>query len=265
MAGIRTTARVVGAQLRLSALEALEYRAGFWSDGVVGVLWGAIGVVPLLVAIEHRADVAGWTAWELLLLSGLFMIISGVYGALLQPALIASMEHIRRGTLDYLLLRPVDPLVLCLVADFSPWGLLEVVAGLGLCVVSLMKLGIVPSFADLGLALMVFIAGLVALYALGILALSLSFRALRLQNLADLLETLLDFARWPSSAFSGPLKALFTFVIPFAVMTTRPAQGLLGRLDAAAAATAMLTSAVLVIVAAIAWRRSLRLYTSASS
>ncbi len=262
---LRASLRVVGAQLRLSALEALEYRVGFWSDGVVGVLWGAIGVVPLLVAIEHRPEVAGFGAWQLMVLSGIFMIVSGIFSAFLQPALLASMDHIRRGTLDYLLLRPASPLLLCLVADFRPWSLLEVVAGIGLCTVSLVKLGISPGVADLGLAGTVFLAGLLALYALGVLALSLSFRALRLQNLTYLFETLLDFARWPTSAFSGPLKALFTFVVPFAVMTTRPAEGLLGRLDLATVALSVATSLVLVCVACFAWRRSLRLYTSASS
>jgi len=263
--GARSTARIVGAQLRLSCLEALAYRVGFWSDGVVGVLWGAIGVIPLLVAIEHRPDVAGWSAWELMLLSGLFMVVSGIFSSFLQPALRASMEHIRRGSLDYLLLRPVSPLVLCLVADFAPWSALEIVAGISLCVVSLVKLGVSPSAAELGLAAAVFAAGIIALYALGIIALSLSFRALRLQNLTNLMETLLDFARWPTSAFSGPLKAFFTFVIPFAVMTTRPAEGLLGRLDGGSAMAAGTTSLVLMSLAWILWRRSLRLYTSASS
>ncbi len=260
-----TTARIIGAQLRVSGLEALAYRVGFWSDGVVGVMWGAIGVVPLLVAIEHRPEVAGWSAWELMILSGLCMMVCGIYSAFLQPALRASMEHIRRGSLDYLLLRPVNPLLLCLVADFAPWSLLEVLAGASLCVVSLVKLGVTPSFTQLLLGASLFVAGIVALYALGIMALALSFRALRLQNLIEILETLLDFARWPSSAFSGVLKALFTFALPLAVMTTRPAEGLLGRLEGSSAAVAFATSLVLICGAWMMWRRSLRLYTSASS
>ncbi|MEZ4385742.1 MAG: ABC-2 family transporter protein [Nannocystaceae bacterium] len=257
--------QIAAAQLRVSVLAALEYRAGFWSDGVVSVLWGLVGVAPLLVALEHRADVAGWGAWELMVLTGCFMIVSGIFSALLDPALIKSMEHIRRGTLDFLLLRPADPLVLCLTAEFMPWGLLESVVGGALVIVSLVALGVVPGVGDLAAALVVFLAGVTALYALGILALAVSFKALRLHNITVLFESLLDFARWPSGVFSGPLKALFTFIIPFAVMTTQPAQGLLGRLDAAGVATAVATSAGLLILARVAWVRALRSYTSASS
>ena len=264
-AGTSSSLGIAGAQLRLSALAALEYRVGFWSDGVVSVLWGLIGVAPLLVALDHRPDVAGWSAWELMVLTGCFMVVSGIYSALVQPALVKSMEHIRRGTLDFLLLRPADPLVLCLTAEFMPWGLLESFVGGALVVVSLVVLGVAPSVGDLGGALVVFVAGIVALYALGILALAVSFRALRLHNITTLFETLLDFARWPAGVFTGPLKAIFTFLIPFAVMTTQPAQGLLGRLDAGGIATAVATSLVLLSVARVAWVRALRSYTSASS
>jgi ABC-2 type transport system permease protein len=104
-----------GAQLRMSVLAALQYRLGFWTEGVLGIVWSALGVVPLLVAVEHRGTVEGWNAWELVVLTGCFTLVLGLFGTLLQPALIASMNHIRFGTLDYVLLRPADALVLCLV------------------------------------------------------------------------------------------------------------------------------------------------------
>ncbi|MCB9567685.1 MAG: ABC-2 family transporter protein [Myxococcales bacterium] len=265
MAGLRSALRVAGAQLRLSVLAALEYRVGFWSDGVLGVLWSLIGVVPLLVAIDHRPEVAGWSAWELMVLTGCFMAVSGIFGAFLQPALLASMEHVRRGTLDYLLLRPANALGLCLAADFSPWRLTELVVGLGLVAYSLVELGVRPAAGDLLRAAAAFGAGIVALYALGILALAASFRALQLQNLTYLFEALLDFARWPASVFGGLLRALFTFVVPFAVMTTLPAEGLLDRLEAGALGGALATALVLLALASLAWGRALRGYTSASS
>ncbi len=257
--------RIAAAQLRMSCLAALQYRTGFWSEGLLSVIWSAVGVVPLFVAVDHRGDVAGWGAWELLVLSGCFMMCTGIFGFFLEPALVASMNHIRRGTLDYVLLRPADALVLCLTTEFAPWRISEFVLGVGLVIISLWNLGYAPSAADLGTAALVGFCGLLALYAIGVLMLCVSFRAMRLQNLVVLFESLLDFGRWPIHVFQGVLKAVFLYAVPLAIMTTYPAQALLGTLDTTTLATAVITACTLMVLARVSWRASLRSYASASS
>lgn len=257
--------RLVGASLRISVLRAFEYRVGFWTDAVLGVFWSLAGMAPLLVALEHRPDVAGWTPWEVVILTGFYMVLSGSFAGALEPALFATMDHIRRGTLDYLLLRPVDSLVSCLTSAFSPWSALEVATGVGLIIGGAAWLGLRPGPVELAMLAATLASGFAALYALGVLIISLSFRALQLQNLAYLAETAIHFARWPIDAFRGPLRMLFTFVIPFAVMTSFPAQALLGELTIPAIAGALTTAIVLAALARLSWHRALRNYTSASS
>ncbi len=257
--------RLVGGQLRMSVLAALQYRLGFWTQGVLGILWSALGMAPLLVAATRLDSVAGWTPGELLLLTGCFMTIMGLWSALLGPALTASMNHIRRGTLDYVLLRPADALVLCLVTEFAPWSLIEALGGVLLIVGALVELGRMPGALEVAAALGLGLAGLLALYALGVLVLCASFRAMQLQNLTFLMEAVLDFGRWPAQVFRGALRVVFTYVVPLAVMTTYPAQALLGRLDGATVFAALGTSVGLMLVARLLWLRALRGYSSASS
>lgn len=256
--------RLIAGQLRMSVLAALQYRLGFWTEGVLGILWSALGMAPLLVAVEHLDTVEGWNAWQLLLLTGCFTLVSGLFSALLQPALIESMNHIRKGTLDYVLLRPADALVLCLVTAFAPWRLVEALGGLLLIIVALIELG-APSIVDVLAALGIGLGGLLALYALGIMVLCASFRAVQLQNLTYLMEAVLDFARWPATVFRGFLRALFTYVIPLAVMTTYPAQALLGEASISTVGLSIGIGAGLMVVARVMWIRALRGYSSASS
>lgn len=257
--------RLVLASVRVASLAALEYRVGFWTDGVVGTLWSLTGLVPLLVAFDHRGDVAGWTPWEVVLLTGFFLIVSGTFASSVQPTVSESMAHIRRGSLDYLLLRPIDGLASCLTAAFEPWSLLEVLTGVGLVITASLKLGLSPGLEQIAALVVLLACGLASLYAMGVLILAASFRALELQNLTFLLETLLDFAHWPISIFRGPFKLLFTFVIPFAVMTSFPAQSLIGSLQWSQVLGAVGTATGLVLLARFAWARGLRSYTSASS
>ena len=262
---LRVHLRFGAAALRLSTQAALEYRVGFWTEGVVGLAWSLGGVVPLLVALDHREDVAGWGPWQIVMLTGFFLIIAGVFASAVQPAVSESMAKIRRGTLDYLLLRPVDGLASCMLAAFEPWSLIEVLAGIGLVIAATLRLQLEPSLAQLGALALVLGCGLVSLYALGVLILAASFRALQLQNLTFLMETLLDLAHWPISVFRGPLKLVFTFVLPFAVMTSYPAQSLLGQLGSTQLLGAVATAAALAGLARLVWLRALRGYTSASS
>lgn len=262
---LRRHLRVLAVQLRISVLTALEYRTGFWTQGVLGLAWSFGGAIPLLVALEHRPDVAGWTPWQLVMLTGCYVMISGLFSGLVQPAIYAAMDQIRTGALDYLLLRPIDAMVSCLCASFEPWSLVEVLVGLGVLIVGAVGAGVSPGVLDLAWLGLVLGSGIVALYALAVLILSLGFRALELQNLAYLMEALLDFARWPIGVFRGPLRALFTFVIPFAIMTSYPPLALLGRLDLQAVIGALVTAVVLAGLARMVWLRALRGYTSASS
>ncbi len=257
--------RLVTAQWRMSVLAALQYRLGFWTEGLLGVVWSAIGIAPLLVATWHLDAVAGWTTPELLVLTGCFTIVSGLFGALLQPALLESMQHIRRGTLDYVLLRPADALFLCLTTSFSPWTLIETFAGVLLIVGALIHRGVAVAWSDLATATALGVAGLAALVALGILVLCASFRALQLQNLTYLMESVLDFSRWPAQVFRGFLRIVFTFVIPLAIMTTYPAEALLGRADRSHVLTAVVVAGGLLALARLVWLRAIRGYTSASS
>jgi len=265
MRSLRRHLRLAVAQLTISTQAALEYRVGFWTLGLVGVLWSLGGVVPLIVALDHMPAVAGWNGWQLALLTGFYLMFSGIYSTFLQPAIGQSMAHIRDGTLDYLLLRPVDGLVSCLLAAFEPWNLLEFLTGVGLAIVAAIQLELTPGAAELGALAVVLACGIVSLYAIGVMMLAASFRALALENLTYLMETLLEFAHWPVSVFRGPLKLLFTFVVPFAVMTSYPAQSLMAALGVRELLGAIATAVGLAVIARLAWARALRGYTSASS
>ncbi|MEZ4309289.1 MAG: ABC-2 family transporter protein, partial [Polyangiaceae bacterium] len=84
-------------------------------------------------------------------------------------------------------------------------------------------------------------------------------------NLAYMFNALFDFARWPRSVMKGALSVVFTVVLPIAVMTSFPAEALLGVLSPRAIAFALGLSASFAIAARLLFKRALGHYTSASS
>ena len=103
------------------------------------------------------------------------------------------------------------------------------------------------------------------LYSIWILAVAMAFWVVRLDNLSYLFNSLLDFGRWPVGIFRGFVRLFFTLIIPIALMTTYPAETLLGRLAPSTAALGILGSGAFVILGRLVWTRALGRYTSASS
>jgi ABC-2 type transport system permease protein len=76
---------------------------------------------------------------------------------------------------------------------------------------------------------------------------------------------LFDAARWPIQVFHGFWRALFTVVIPLALMTSYPAMAVLGTLRVRTAVIANGGAIVFAAAARQLWRAGIRNYTSASS
>ena len=98
-----------------------------------------------------------------------------------------------------------------------------------------------------------------------ILVVSAAFFVVKVDNLSFLFLSIFDAARWPASVFTGFWRFLFTVVIPLALMTTLPAEALLGRIRAPALALAVAGSLLFVASARVVWLRAIARYTSASS
>jgi ABC-2 type transport system permease protein len=265
--GIRTLhySRLLGAQLRLSALLSLQYRADFVSDGFISAFWLLFNALPLWVAFSTRSEIAGWTFSESLVVLGLFTVLKGVMDGAINPSLTAVVEQVRRGTLDFTLLKPADAQFLVSTARFQPWKAMDVLAGLALVVGALIRLHRMPSPIEWLVVLGLLGAALAVLYSLWILTVCATFFVVRLDNLAYLFASLFDLARWPVSVFHGLYRVLFTFVLPLAIMTTYPAMALLGRLSGATVAWALGGTLGFSLLSRWTWRRSIREYTSASS
>ena len=262
---MRRTLAIVRAQLRASVALALQYRVEFLAEGALAILWMAVALVPLLVVYGTRTVVEGWTFPEMLLVLGWFVALKGILEGAVSPSLIAVIEHVRKGTLDFVLLKPADAQLLVSVAKLEPWRIIDLAGAGVIFAYAFGKLGRAPTAGEVAAALAMLLAALLVLYSIAILVVSIAFFAVRVDNLLYLFQSIFDVARWPSSIFRGVLAVLFTYVLPLALMTTYPALALLGRLRLGTALGALGGTFVFAAFARTVWSLSIRRYTSASS
>ncbi len=252
-------------QFRTSLLLSAQYRLDFFLDAITGLFWAAAAVMPLFVVYggASRAGVPGWSFGETLVVVGCFITLQAVLDGAINPGLQAVVEHIRNGTLDFVLLKPADAQFLVSTSRFEFWRAAGFLHAALVFVLAFRELGRTPEAAGVLTALMLLGIAIALLYSLWILIVSVAFVVVKVDNLTYLFTSIFDAARWPSSVFRGALKFIFTFVIPIAVMTTFPAEALLGRLEWPTLGYSLLGAAVFAAFARLVWLRSIGRYTSA--
>ena len=257
--------RLLGLGLRISLSLGMQYRWNFVIDGAVSILWTTLGLVPLYIAFHARPELEGWTYATALVVVGWFTLLKGVLDGAVNPSLLTVVDQIRHGTLDFVLLKPADAQFLVSTTRFEPWKVLDGIAALGIFAYAFHLLGRAPSPLHVLASLALLGCATLVLYSIWILAISAAFWVVRLDNLAYLFNSVFDFARWPVSVFRGALRVVFTFVIPLGIMTTYPAEALLGTLSLQTALLSVVGAIGFAVASRAVWTRAIGRYTSASS
>src|SRR5580698_7183192 len=162
--------RLLLAQVRLSFLVSARYRVDFLVDGAIEILWTSTALAPLLVVFGLRTQVAGWTFGEALVVVGFFTLLQALLEGVMNPSFVAVVEHVRKGTLDYVLLLPADAQFLVSTGRFHVWRSVNVVTALVIFAVAFTELRRVPTFSSVCLAGLLFAAAATALHAVWTLA-----------------------------------------------------------------------------------------------
>ena len=258
-------ARLLAVQARTAVISAMQYRADFLVRGSIALLWTGVTLVPILVVYGSRQTVAGWSFPEALVVVGWFTLLKGILDGAISPSLTAVVEHVRKGTLDFVLLKPADAQFLVSTASFEPWRAMDLASGLCIFAYAFHQLHRWPRPDSVLLSALFLGVAILLLYAIWILVVSAAFWVVKVDNLSYLFGSLFDVARWPISVFRGALRVIFTFVFPVAIMTTFPSLALLGKLTARDAALAVAGAILFAAFARRIWIRALGHYTSASS
>jgi ABC-2 type transport system permease protein len=257
-------ARLIHLFWTTSLASELEYRINFVLATLssLGSLAGSVFTISLFY--QHGATLGGWPWLEALIVMGFYTVLAGLTRMFLNANLSRIVEHVRTGTLDFVLLKPIDSQFWLSLRRLSPWGLPDVLLGLAIIGYCGHKLALHP--ANYVIALLPILLGVTILYSLWYIIATTTIWYVKIYNVTEVLQSLLGAGRFPIQAFPpGVYRFVFSFVIPVAFLTTVPAEALLGKPLLRQLATAVLLAAGLFAFSRLFWRYALRSYTSASS
>jgi ABC-2 type transport system permease protein len=175
------------------------------------------------------------------------------------------IEHVRVGTFDFVLVKPVNSQFYASFHSLTMWRLVDIVAGAGLIVYALRAMGMTPTPMEWFSFALLFIIALILVYCIWLGMMTLSFWFVKIDNLAELFYAFYETGRFPISVYGGLLRAFLTFVIPIAFITTFPASALMGMLEPRDLLIGIALALLLLLFTNRLWRFAVRSYASASS
>ena len=145
------------------------------------------------------------------------------------------------------------------------WQLVDVLLGLGVLAVALVRLGEKVGTGQAAAFAVMLLAGGAIVYSFWLILAALSFWFIRVENILVIFQSMYEAGRWPVSLYPAWLRFGLTFLVPVAFATTVPAEALTGRLDPQTSLGALALAAGLLAASRLFWRAGVRHYSGASA
>lgn len=246
---------------RTSLIREMMFRSNFVIGTTVTLAWIGVYFILLEVIFLHTDSIAGWSRRDAIMLFGVWSMLDDCIMWLVSKGLSNLPQVVEDGTLDRLLIRPVDSQFMLSFSDFqfqrAPLLLIDV--GIIGYAYSLEPLSLHPIMFFSPLLV---VGGVAIGYSLLLILESLAFWFVRVSNLWALYHGISDLARYPFDIFGRTVKAISFTVIPLGIMAMVPAQALLGRLSWAMVAYAFAVSAVFLWISRKFYLFAVRRYSS---
>jgi len=251
--------------LRIGVMNELAYRANFWVQLLQSLGNLGVALAGLAVIFSHTEQLGGWQPAELIALLGVFFLMSGLIGALVQPSMQRFMEDVRQGTLDFTLTKPEDSQVLVSISEVRIWKLLDVIQGLALIALALVEIGMKTGLAHAAGFALTLTAGSAIVYSFWLVLATFSFWFIKTENILVIFQAVYSAGKYPVAIYPRWLKMAMTFLVPVAFAVTVPSEALVGRLSTEGLWGAVAMAMVMVVVARLFWLWGVRHYSGASA
>jgi ABC-2 type transport system permease protein len=257
--------RLAWLYFRIGSMNELQYRANFFIQLLQSAVAVGTALVVLALIYSHTPELNGWSQSELLVVTGIQIMLGGVIRMTIQPNMQRLMEEVRDGKLDFALTKPEDSQVLVSVRDVRIWQAVDIVAGVIVLAYGIGGLEREVGVGDALLFPLVLGAGALMIYCFWLVLSTLAFWVVNMWTLIELFEGVYQTGRFPVGIYPGWLRISVTFLVPIAFAITVPAEAVTSRLDWETVLLSLGFAAVLFAFTRWWWRFGLRRYSGASA
>jgi ABC-2 type transport system permease protein len=220
-------------------------------------------LVFLVAIFGHVREVAGYSLPEVVLFFMTFNLVD-IGAQFLFRGIYGMKSLIRNGNFDHYLCKPISPLFR---VSFHNTDFLDLVTLIPVISVTAWVLDKLPGPLRLGQILIYLFlvgCGILVAYGIHVIVAAIAIATQELDNTIWVYRDFMTLGRFPVDVYTKPVRFVLVYIVPIAVMTSFPAKGALGLLSPAGVFYSMAAACILGIASFLAWRYSLRRFTSVS-
>jgi ABC-2 type transport system permease protein len=243
----------------------MEYRGNFYLSILEMFLVIGTSIAAVLVMFQHTTTMNGWTLPQMIVLLGVYYMIQGGVNLVFSPSFERLMEHVRAGTLDFHLLKPVNVQFLVSTRHLRVVRAADLALGLAVVIFGLVQVGAEIGVGAALLFVLSLLFGIMLVYSLLLGLVTLAFWFVRVENLLAIFWAFTEAGRFPVDVYPLWLRVSLSTIVPIGIAVTAPANVIAGRMDWIAVATLGAGTVLAVGLASALWRWGLKSYTGASA
>lgn len=257
--------QLFGLFVKISVLNELQYRTNFYVQIFQSILSLLVALGGLSIVYNHTDSLNGWTSSELLAIVGVYFLIGGGIRTVIQPSMQRLMQDIRTGTLDYIIIKPVETQFIISVRDVQVWKITDFFIGLTLIVIASGQMGLQIRLQDVLVFIFLLMCGLLIVYSFWLALATITFWFIKIDNILVIFETMYEAGRWPVRIYPPWLEIILTFLVPVAFAVTIPVEGITGRISSGTLLLAAGLAIAALVLSHYFWRIGIRAYSGASA
>jgi len=209
----------------------LAARMAYRGDFFISVLMIVAGdfLVPLVTLLIYAsgASFPGWSMYDALMIQAIFMLAKGIAFPCFFGLVWNTLDRVRDGTFDILLLKPRSALYMTLVTGFQTDSVGRLVGGLVLFTVALGHVAVFGLQQWLQFVLL-FGVSLIVLFGFALWMSGIVFLWVGSSRVYEIFDAVTLFGLYPRSIFTKSFQSIVTYVIPVIMIGSLPAAALLG-------------------------------------
>lgn len=217
------------------------------------------------VLFSKIPSIVGWERDEFILLVGTFHMVNSLFLSIFYPNLVMLPEHIKGGTLDHFLLKPMEAQLLISIHTIDIGSLFNILLGLSLVISSALNLSLSFTLGQILGFFLTILSGISILYNLFFIIVASSFWLQDASWCASLYLTLNNYMDKPMEIYPGVIRRVLIYFVPMALVANIPSGILLNRDVKYFILIELLIMGILFCLSRKIWNTGINKYESASS
>ena len=213
---------ILKAYFRGSLMNLMEYKFNFISGGTFELVWLFMYLIFIDTIFIHTETVNGWDKYRMLMLTFQGGLMDSVFTFLIVPGLKRLPEMINTGTLDFILLKPLNQRFTISFNEFDIPQIKNIIINITGLMYCLIKLNIRMTPLKLLLYILLSLNGFFLIYSIMFILMSLAFWFMRMDIVMGIGSELITIGNKPMQIYPQLLQKILIFVIPLFVCFNFP-------------------------------------------